>query len=187
MDLEKFPVSPSAKEMMSYVTASWYDRSFIGKWLYEVMGREIDDAKEKYEELREQIFPQLATWGLIYHEMKYGLTPAVGESYESRRRRILTRMRLRGAMNPERLKLLCEGITGKNCQIVEHNDEYRFDVVVIIYDGSGYDKNYLIERLDAMKPSHLRYGIIEERPDNADVFVAAVIQQANIIEMRQVI
>ena len=38
LDLENFPDSRSAKAMLSYVTHGWYDRSYIGKWLCEVMG-----------------------------------------------------------------------------------------------------------------------------------------------------
>ena len=42
MDLDNFPKSESAKRMLSYVTKGWYDRSYIGKWLYEVVGKELD-------------------------------------------------------------------------------------------------------------------------------------------------
>ena len=39
-DLEAFPVSESARRMMSYVSQGFYDNSYVGKWLYEVMGME---------------------------------------------------------------------------------------------------------------------------------------------------
>ena len=43
-DLEQFPTSESAKRMLSYVTPGFYDNSYVGKWLYQVMGLEYDDA-----------------------------------------------------------------------------------------------------------------------------------------------
>ena len=61
-DIERFPESESAKRMLSYVTPGWYDYSYVGKWLYEVMGREIDNAEFYVEDLINQLFPETATW-----------------------------------------------------------------------------------------------------------------------------
>ena len=59
--------------MLSYVTPGFYDNSYVGKWLYQVMGLEYDDARKLAEELQYQMFPETATWGLMYHEIKWGL------------------------------------------------------------------------------------------------------------------
>lgn len=88
MDLEHFPRSESAKRMLSYVTKGWYDRSYIGKWLYEVMGIELDDSRRLIEELPDQLFVETATWGLAYHEIKWGLPVREALPYEERRRLI---------------------------------------------------------------------------------------------------
>lgn len=37
IDLENFPTSETAKEMMGSVTKGWYDKAYVGKWLYQVM------------------------------------------------------------------------------------------------------------------------------------------------------
>lgn len=52
MDLERFPRSDSAKRMLTYVTKGWYDNSYVGKWLYEVMGIGLDQVQELIDELR---------------------------------------------------------------------------------------------------------------------------------------
>ena len=41
-DIEHFPTSESAKRMLSFVTKGFYDKSYVGKWLYQVMGLELD-------------------------------------------------------------------------------------------------------------------------------------------------
>ena len=41
-DLEAFPTSESAVRMLSYVSQGFYDSSYVGKWLYQVMGMEYD-------------------------------------------------------------------------------------------------------------------------------------------------
>ena len=70
-DLEEFPTSESAKRQLSYVTKGFYDTSYIGKWIYQVMGLEYDEAKRIVEELPLQFFPETATWGLKYHEISF--------------------------------------------------------------------------------------------------------------------
>lgn len=87
-DLEQFPTSESAKRMLSYVTPGFYDNSYVGKWLYQVMGLEYDDARKLAEELQYQMFPETATWGLMYHEIKWGLPVRTNLSYEERRQLI---------------------------------------------------------------------------------------------------
>ena len=71
-DLEKFPESCVSKRMISRVSPI-YERSYVAKWLYEVMGREVDDAEIRFSELREQANPETATWALRYWEQRYGI------------------------------------------------------------------------------------------------------------------
>lgn len=68
-ELELFPTSESALKMLSYVTPGFYDKSYVGKWMFQVMGLEYDKALKLAEELPEQFFPETATWGLCWHEI----------------------------------------------------------------------------------------------------------------------
>ena len=45
IDLENFPTSQSAQNMLATVTPGFYDQSYVGKWLYQVMGLEFDEAE----------------------------------------------------------------------------------------------------------------------------------------------
>ena len=86
MNLENFPTNEIAKQMLSYVTEGWYDRSYIGKWMYQVMGMSMEQVQKLYEELPLQMFVKTATWGLCYHEQKYGQPIRWNLGYEERRR-----------------------------------------------------------------------------------------------------
>ena len=89
IDLENFPTSESAQRMLASVTPGFYDKSYVGKWLYQVMGLEFDEAEKLIaEELPLQFFPETATWGLMYHEIKWGLPVRDYLSYEERRKLI---------------------------------------------------------------------------------------------------
>ena len=69
-NIDNFPTSQSALKMLSYVTDGFYDRSYVGKWLYQVMGLEHDSILEILETLPDQMFPETATWALMYHEKR---------------------------------------------------------------------------------------------------------------------
>ena len=99
-DLEEFPTSESAKRQLSYVTKGFYDTSYIGKWIYQVMGLEYDEAKRIVEELPLQFFPETATWGLKYHEIKWQLPIRENLSYEERRRFIYQKRDAKAPMTP---------------------------------------------------------------------------------------
>ena len=59
--LENFPTSESAKRQLGYVTAGFYDNSYVGKWIFQVIGQEYDDARKIMQELPAQMFPETAT------------------------------------------------------------------------------------------------------------------------------
>ena len=66
--------SAMGHRMRQAVTEGFYDRSRIGLWLFEVMGREYDAFGEWMEMLRREAFPQMASdWGLDVWELIYGL------------------------------------------------------------------------------------------------------------------
>jgi len=44
------PTSESALKMLSYVTPGFYDKSYVGKWMFQVMGLEYDKALKLAED-----------------------------------------------------------------------------------------------------------------------------------------
>ena len=56
IDLEHFPTSQSAQRMMSRISPI-YGKSYVGKWLFQVMGLEWDDAWLRFDELRAESAP----------------------------------------------------------------------------------------------------------------------------------
>ena len=43
IDLEHFPTNEVAQRLLTYVTRGWYDKSYVGKWIYEVIEMCIRD------------------------------------------------------------------------------------------------------------------------------------------------
>ena len=174
-DIEKFPDSEAAKRMVSYVTCNWYEHSYIGKWVYEVIGREIDAYQKIIEELPYQFFIDTATWGLRYHEIKYGLTVREDLSYEERRARIKAARDTRYSISPwemEHLVKLAYGITihVHDCNepgwedAFEHPNIFEVDV-----EGDGAYK--VLKYIKKLKQSHTTFRTIAYKNRNSDLYI----------------
>ena len=111
-DLENFPASESAKKMLSYVSDGFYDKSYVGKWIYQVMGMEYDKAREMAEELPLQFFP----------EIKWGLPARPNLTYEERRKRIYEKRDYRPPMTPYRMEGYLAAVTDLEIHVADCHD-----------------------------------------------------------------
>lgn len=167
IDLESFPTSESAKKMLSYVTAGFYDKSYVGKWLYQVMGIEYDAALRIAEELPAQFFPETATWGLMYHEIKWGLPVRDNLSYDERRRLIFNKRDCKSPMTPYRMEEYLSNAVGFNVHIADVNDSGRYGFVAdhpncfkVYLTGEGTpDYEQVFNIINRLKQSHTTYNV----------------------------
>lgn len=175
IDLEHFPESPSAKRMMSRITQGFYDRSYVGKWIFEVMGRELDSTQQYMDELPLQAFVETATWGLRYFEEKYGLPVREKLSYEERRRYILERRDMRAPMNPWRMEKILSSTTGREVSVEDMADDLLPNTFrVTIYPGESIvDYKAAYETLDRIKQSHTTY-VMDMRAETAQSVYAGL-------------
>lgn len=166
-DLENFPVSESAKNMIASVSDGFYDNSYVGKWLYEVMGQEYDTAREMAEDILNQLFPETATWGLIYHEIKWGLPVRENLSYEERRKLIYQKRDYRAPMTPYRMETYLKNATGFDVFVADCHDSgiYNFqpthpNIFKAFFTGEGtLDSIAAHNILAKLKQSHTTYII----------------------------
>lgn len=170
IDLENFPTSQSAQNMLATVTPGFYDQSYVGKWLYQVMGLEFDEAERLIaEELPLQFFPETATWGLMYHELKWGLPVRDYLSYDERRKFIYEKRDQRAPMTPYRIETMLANVTGFWANIADIHDggKYGYKVshpntFIAVFVGDGSLNTKAVKRLlDSAKQSHTTYTIID--------------------------
>lgn len=179
-DIEDFPTSESAKRMLGYVSDGFYDESYVGKWLFQVMGLEYDSARELAENLPYQFFPETATWGLMYHEQKWGLAVRKNLPYKERRRLIYQKRDLKAPMTPYKMEIYLEQATGFKVKIADIHEpgNYGFvpphpNVFKAYFLGEGtLDVSAVRKILDSLKQSHTVYRIndrIESVLDNSNL------------------
>lgn len=151
-DIEKFPESKTGKRMVSRVSPV-YQNSYVAKWLYQVMGLEMDEAKEIVESLREQAFTETVTWAIECQEHKYSIVPDESLTLEERRARLKRRTSQKFPMNPGVL----EKYIKNNWDIVVDIDEtVDYGYIYLNYlNDIPPTVNDMIKDLRRIKPSHL--------------------------------
>lgn len=178
-DIEHFPTSESAKRMMSRVSPI-YDNSYVGKWLFEVMGMELDTARQLVESLRQQCFIEQATWGLRYWEQRYGLETDETKSIEARRAAVIAKRGRREALTPATLEALLEEMTGRTVSVTEQNQQYQF-TIQIDEGETVVDYMAVITKVNTVKPSHLAYTIELPRAGTLSLFFGAAIYETKTV------
>jgi hypothetical protein len=175
IDLEHFPTCETSKRMLARVSPI-YERSYVGKWLFQVMGLEMKDARRLFDELRQQAFPETATWGLTYWEQRYGITPNPADDLEARRQAVLDRQNARSPMNPARIEAIINGMTGMPVTVTENVADYTFGVRIENTGDGSVDIPAVMVRLRKIKPSHqwfeldIGHSVIFENNPGAFIF-----------------
>lgn len=121
-DIENFPSNETAKEMLHMVSEEFYEKSYVGKWLFQVMGIEWHEIKEKLEELPDQFFMETATWGLKWHEIKWQLPIREYLPNEERRMLLLQKRDYRAPMTPYKMEQMIGDSLGRTIHISDIHD-----------------------------------------------------------------
>lgn len=168
--MEGFPESSSALRMLGYVSTSFYEGSYVGKWLYQVMGLEYDEAFKMAEHLPEQFFPETATWGLRYHEGKWGLPARETLGYLERRRLVYQKRDYCAPMSPYHMEVYLRNATGFEVHISDCHDPgddgyqpAHPNTFRAVFEGEGtLDTGRAKALLKNIKQSHTTFAIFDK-------------------------
>lgn len=162
IDLEHFPTNETALRMMERISPI-YDRSYVGKWIFEIMGMEMGEARAYFEELRQQPFPERTTWAIGYWERRYAITPKPTDNLTTRRQNIIMKRGVRLPMNPTRMEEIINSLAGGSSTITENVEDYTFAVDI---DGvsPGADVLRVLKEIKKRKPSHQTFMLFMSAP-----------------------
>lgn len=175
-DIEKFPTSESGQRMLGYVSTDFYEKSYVGKWLFQVMGMEWDMVSMLLEELPLQMFPETATWGLMYHEIKWGLPVRKNLSYEERRKLIYLKRDYHSPMTPYRIEKYLRDATGFEVYIADIHDTGPYDfhpehpnIFKVYFIGNdSLDAKSAMQIIENLKQSHTTYTMLQRVNETID-------------------
>ena len=155
-DLDGIIRSPSAETFLRMVTKGFYDNSYTGLWMYEVIGREWDEMRKWAEGLKDEINPQTCTWSIGIWEWVYGIKTDKTLQLEYRRQRILAKILGTKPVNPEVIRRGVARITGCDVDITDFAGPYRFALKIHMQeDGDALPYGLVREYIRIVKPSHL--------------------------------
>lgn len=150
--------SPKGRKFLGYISPI-YEQSVIMQAVMEAIGVEWDDIDRLTDEVFAQLFPQTATWGIVYWERLVGIPRNDSLSIEQRRERVLTRMQTRWPMTKERMEQLVRTFSqDKQAFIREFFDQYRFEVLFNLTQSVDLETVY--EIIEEAKPAHLSYSLV---------------------------
>ncbi len=148
--------SERAQQMIDYVSPIYGD-SYVGLWLFEVMGQSWDKVWDIFTSLRNETTPITADKLIGMWEDSYGIPRNSNLSLEQRRARLIA-WRDRGPCNPYRLAAaVSSALNGVEVDIQENIAKNTFLVNIrdVVYDWTPAEMV-----LDRKKPAHLIYKIM---------------------------
>lgn len=181
-NIEEFPTSETAKRMISRVSPI-YGKSYVGKWIFQVMGLEMDEARALVESLRDQTYLERCTWGMRYWEERYGIEVDEAKDLEVRRAAVMRKRGRKGQpISPAALEDIIEAMTGREISITEHNETYTFTVSI----GEGTtetDYDEIIDKVNTVKPSHLSYSFELARKGTLNLYMAVASYRSRTVSL----
>lgn len=147
--------SERAQKIIDYVSPI-YGNSYVGLWLYQIMGVALDEVYNLAVDLRHETTPSTTERLIDYWEDSLGIPRNYSLTLEQRRARLIS-WRDRGPCNPHRLAAaVSAALNGVEVDIQENIAKNTFLVNVreVVYDWSPIE-----ETLKRKKPAHLIYII----------------------------
>lgn len=148
--------SPTAQKIIDYVSQI-YGESYVGLWLFQVIGMALDGVCENAVQLRRETSPATSELLLDFYEQEYGLSKDQTLTTVQRQKRLIGKIQSRGPCNPVRLASAVSGaIGGIQVDITENIAKNTFLVNIreVVEDLTP-----AITVLERMKPAHLIYEI----------------------------
>ena len=171
--MEQILTSKEAQTIIDYVSPI-YGESYVGLWLFQVIGAQLDDMLKWSEELYNQVTPQTATWTIEYWEKEYSIVPEADWTIEQRQQNIISKMKYRGQMNPKKIEEIVSAIVGAPVEIEENTGKNTFSVY-IRKNVSDEKVARAKQEIDNIKPAHLIYKMYIAELKEATVSTAATV------------
>ena len=153
--VEQILTSPEAQKILEYLSPI-YGESYVGLWLLQVIGMQLDKVSNWTAEAALQVTPQTATWALDFWEKEYGIVPLDNWTMEQRRQNIIAQMKFVAPMTPKKLSEIASASAGVPVDIKENTGKNTFTVLVRRFT-ENFDRTKKV--IDEAKPAHLIYNI----------------------------
>ena len=116
---------------------------------------EFNLLKNKIELTENQFFVVLADKNISEHEKDVGLTPDTNADIDTRRGRVLSKLRGTGTVTKSMMKNVAASFVNGDIEIIEYPSEYCFSVKFTSRTGVPYNITDIQNMIEEIKPAHL--------------------------------
>lgn len=122
---------------------------------------EIDKLTNEFFKITEyELFASTADKWLSMWEKAYGIPSGQEKPISERRSRLLSKMRGAGTTTAEMIRRVVSSYANSDCQVIEHNENYYFEIKFIGVIGIPPNMDDVRAALEEIKPAHLAYEFL---------------------------
>lgn len=150
---DKILTSESGKRMLTYV-APIYNESRNMLSIFQANGDAVDDLQKWTKEIRDQMDPMTATWGLKYWEQRYNIPIDETKPIRERREYIQSRRKGVGTPTPKLIKDTAQAYTNGEVEVIEAS-AYTFKIRFISQYGVPSNIDQFYDTISKLKQAHM--------------------------------
>lgn len=141
----------TAREIIDWVS-QLYGESYVGLWVYQVIGFVLGEIRAMAEQLRKEVQPNTAVQLLDLWEDSYGQVRDPALTTAQRQARLAMWRLTRGPASPYRLEQAATAATGYPVLLTENIEPYTFSIGIICDEVMDLDE--IAAKLRWIKPAH---------------------------------
>ena len=134
---------------------SYYRKSKVMQELFHSIELEFERLKQQVSLTENQFFVILSDANIQNHEQDVGLTPDQTADIETRRGRVMSRLRGTGTVTKTMMKNVAASFVNGDIEIIEYPSQYCFAVKFTSRTGVPYNIADIQAMVEELKPAHL--------------------------------
>jgi len=139
---------------------SYYRKSEVMNELVDSIENEVERLNNEITLTENQFFVVLADRDIAKHESDVGLVPDTSADIDTRRSRVMSKLRGTGTVTKTMMKNVAKSFVNGDIEIIEYPSTYCFAVKFTSRTGIPYNINDIKNMIEEIKPAHLQVQYI---------------------------
>lgn len=129
------------------------------KSLCDVEGSLLGELNYHIKDIEQQLYINIATWGLSLWEKEYGIDTNLNLSYEERREILFSKIMGQGVTTKQLIIDVAKNFSGGDVNVIEDNENNKFIIQFIGIKGIPKNLEGFKNMIESIKPAHLDYEL----------------------------
>lgn len=167
---------------------NYYSESNVMKNVTGVIDSKLEVTTDKVDKLNDELIISKSVDNLKSYEKQYGIKTDNDKNMIERRAVIQAKRMSKCTFTKKQVKKLCLAFVN-DVEIIEHNEEFYFEINIILHGELPYTLDSLYKIIDDFKPAHLevKYNLIINNNGKLKIGVANVNLETTTIYPQEVV